>query len=341
MKNSKIILVIAILAVVAVATVAGVMLYKPQNATLKIGYLPAASYGLVWIAYESDLFESEGLDVTLVEYQNVGQLVTALASGAIDGAPLTSVAIAAFIKNVDMTIVAGNSFDGTALVTQSGANITSISDLSGLNVGTVAQVPGDFVFKRALSESEINVTYTTYLTPADALGALENGTVDASMLWEPYASLSEFRNLTIAIWDEAIYPSDYPCCLQVFSSNFVKANSATVVKFIKALIKAEAYTVSNPSESLSYVRKYIPGISIQIVYNSIFYEDPALGRTRNPLSAYFNTTDLQSFYQLLVPSVLTQNDFATLLSKIDSTKYFSAINSLKSEGFTLPQRYLN
>jgi len=52
------------------------VLYKPPNAALKIGYLPAASYGLVWIAYESGIFENEGLDVTLVEYPNVGQLAS-------------------------------------------------------------------------------------------------------------------------------------------------------------------------------------------------------------------------------------------------------------------------
>lgn len=332
---------IAILAVVIVAVVAGAMLYKAPNAKVRIGYLPAASYGLIWVAYESDLFEKEGLDVTLIEYQNVGQLVMALANGSIDGAPLTSVAIAGFIRTVDITVVAGNSFDGTALVSRGDLNITSINDLSGLKIGTVAQVPGDFVFKSAISDASINVTYYDYLTPADALTALENGVVNASMLWEPYASLSEYRNLTVSIWDESVYTSDYPCCLQVFSSSYLKANPGTVVKFIKALVKAESYTVSNPTDSLSYVRKYIPSVPLQIIYNSIFYNDTLLGRARNPLSAYFNTTDLQSFYQLLVPSVLTQNEYATLLSKLDATNYYSAINSLKGEGFTLPQRYLN
>ena len=87
------------------------------------------------------------------------------------------------------------------------------------------------------------------------MAALENGTVDASMLWEPYASLSEFRNLKIAVWDGEIYASDYPCCLQTFASSFAKANSGTIVKFIRALIKAEAYTASNPGESLPMFAK--------------------------------------------------------------------------------------
>ncbi|HPC27404.1 MAG TPA: hypothetical protein PKX17_01620, partial [Candidatus Methanomethylicus sp.] len=59
----KKILVVAIVAVIAIAAVAGFMLYKPPNAALRIGYLPAASYGLIWIAYESGMFESEGLEV--------------------------------------------------------------------------------------------------------------------------------------------------------------------------------------------------------------------------------------------------------------------------------------
>ncbi|MGC8936214.1 MAG: ABC transporter substrate-binding protein [Candidatus Methanomethylicaceae archaeon] len=335
MKKAYLLVII----VLVVAVAAGFALYKPPPTKVRIGYMPAASYGLIWIAYEKGYFAQEGLDVTLKEYSTVAQLVGALYSKEIDGAPITSIALAAFIKNIDARIVAGNSLDGTALVTHETLAISNISDLSGLTLGTVQYVPGDYVFKRAISTSSINITIREYLSPPDALSALESGSVNASLLWEPYASLAEFRKLSVCLWDADIYGKDYPCCLQAFSDSFIKSNPDAVTKFIRALIKAEVLAYSNTNEALPMVKKYLPNIPVEIVYKSVFYIDPDLGRARNPLSAYINPNDLRDFYSLLVPSLITQNDFNLLLSKIDISYYQNAILSLKSENFPLPSKY--
>lgn len=332
-------LIIAALVVVVVVAAFGLTLYKPPQTKVRIGYMPAASYGLIWVAYEKGYFAEEGLEVTLKEYPTVAQLVSALYSKDIDGAPLTSVAIAAFIKNLDARVVAGNSLDGTALVSNKTLVISNLQDLSGMRLGTVQYVPGDFVFKQAISKMNVNLTIREYLSPPDALTALEAGSVDSSLLWEPYASLAEYRNLRIAIWDAKVYP-DYPCCLQVFSESFIKSNPEAVTKFIRALIKAEVFAYTKTDEALPMVKKYLPGVPIEIVYKSIFYIDPELGRARNPLSAYFNYNDLRDFFSLLVPSLLTQSEYNFLLSKIDTAYYQNALTSLKKEGFALPSKYV-
>ncbi|MDH5810766.1 MAG: ABC transporter substrate-binding protein [Candidatus Verstraetearchaeota archaeon] len=331
--------ILVAITVIVVAAFAGFVLYKPPPIKIRIGYMPAASYGLVWVAYEKGYFAQEGLEVTLKEYPTVAQLVGALYSKEIDGAPITSVALAAFIKNLDIRIVAGNSLDGTALVTNRTFSISSIKELSGMRLGTVQYVPGDYVFKDVISKSSVNITIKEYLSPPDALSALESGAVDASLLWEPYASLANYRNLSISIWDAKVYNRDYPCCLQAFSESFIKSNPDAVTKFIRALIKAEVFAYSNTNESLPMVKKYLPGIPIEIVYYSIFYTDPELGRARNPLSAYINYGDLRDFYSLLVPSLISQNDYILLLSKIDLTYYQNALTSLKRENFPLPSKY--
>ncbi|MBC7113480.1 MAG: ABC transporter substrate-binding protein [Candidatus Methanomethyliales bacterium] len=336
MKKAYILVIVVILVAVAFT---GSMLYKPPPTKMRIGYMPAASYGLIWIAYEKGYFAQEGLEVTLKEYPTVAGLVDALYSKKIDGAPVTSVALAAFIKNLDVKIVAGNSLDGTALVTNQTFSISNIEGLSGMRLGTVQYVPGDYIFKDAISKSGVNVTIKEYLSPPDALSALESGAVDASLLWEPYASLAKYRNLSISLWDAEIYGKDYPCCLQAFSESFVKSNPEAVTKFIRALIKAEVFAYSNTNESLPMVKKYLPGIPIQIVYDCVFYIDPELGRARNPLSAYINYGELRDFYSLLVPSLISQNDYTLLLSKIDLTYYQNALTSLKQENFPLPSRY--
>ena len=86
------------------------------------------------------------------------------------------------------------------------------------------------------------------------------------------------------------------------------------------------------------VKKYIQNVPLEIIYKSV-YNDPALGRARNPLSAYFNISELQSFYQILVPSLITQNDCNSLMTKMDGSYYQNAIAALKREGFILPEKY--
>ncbi|MEM4479538.1 MAG: ABC transporter substrate-binding protein [Candidatus Methanomethylicaceae archaeon] len=314
------------------------IIYKPPPIKIKIGYIPAASYGLLWIAYEKGYFNNEGLEIELKEYPSVAQLAIALYNKEIDGAPLTSVAIAAFIRRIDIVIVAGNSLDGTALI--SNYKFSKLEDLSGKIIGTVQYVPGDFVFKEVFSKINLNVSLKEYLSPSDALQALESGIVDAALLWEPYASLAEYRNLTIVLWDGQVYPQDYPCCLQVFLSSFVKSNPEAITKFIRALIKAEKLAYENPSEAFPLVKKYLPAIPPEIVYKSIFYNDPLINRTRNPISAYISKESLISFYSLLVPSLISQYDYSLLISKIDLSYYEKAINSLRAEGISLPSKYL-
>ncbi len=324
---------------VIVAAVGFVFLYKPPATNMRIGYLPAASYGIVWVAYEGGFFEEQGLNVTLIEYASVPDLVTAFTKNEIDGAPLTSVAIAAFIKNLDSIVVAGNSLDGTALVAKNSSGISSIGDLEGKTVGTVLYVPGDFVFKQVMKEQGINATFSTFLSPADALLALENDQIQAAFLWEPYSSLASYRGLSLVQWDKQVYPMDYPCCLQVFKSSFVSKNPEVVTKFIKALIKAEAFTYSKPGEALPMIKKYLPGMPWEIIYDSIIRIDPDISQARNPLSGYFNKSELQSFYQLLIPSILSINDYNLLVSKLDSGYYSNALSELKKEGFSLPSKY--
>jgi NitT/TauT family transport system substrate-binding protein len=172
MNRRLVLAAIAVITLAAIGGVAGVLLYKPPQPSMKVGYIPAASYGLLWIAQKNGYFAEQGINVTLREYASVGQLVAALASGEIDGAPVTSIALVAFVKSLDIAIVAGNSLDGTALVTSNTSGIASLNDLSGLSLGTVQYVPGDFVFKRAIAQGTVNVTIREYLTPSDALTEL-------------------------------------------------------------------------------------------------------------------------------------------------------------------------
>ncbi len=335
-KTYFIIPVIIIITSILISSFAPTIFSTPIK--VRIGYMQAASYGLLAIAYEKGYFKEEGLEVELKEYPSVASLVTALYNKEIDGVPLTSVAIAAFISKLDIRIVSGNSLDGTALISH--RKISNLEELSGMKLGTVQYVPGDFIFRKVITEKNITVEIKEYFSPPDALLALENGVVDASLLWEPYVSLAEYRNLTIGLWDFNVYNKSYPCCLMVFSDSFIKSNPPDVItKFIRALIKAETFGYKNPGEALPLIKKYLPLVPVEIIYKSIFYIDENIGKARNPISAYIDYDLITSFFSLLVPSLISQRDYDLLISRIDLTYYQKAISSLKAEGFSLPKYY--
>jgi len=191
--------------------------------------------------------------------------------------------------------------------------------------------------KYVLSKQNITPNFVEYLTPADALNALESGQVPIALLWEPYVSLAEFRNLSVVMWDKEFYPEMYPCCLQVFTKSFVQKHPDLVVKFIRALIKAEKYAYEDPYHAALLAKKYIPGVPAELIYKCTLYVDPKLGRARNPVSAVIDMPSLEKFTEMMVEvGFISQKTGQVLLERVDLKYFQQAVDQLKKEGFQLP-----
>jgi NitT/TauT family transport system substrate-binding protein len=326
--------VLIAIVVVVIAIVAGLTLIEPAGPThVRVGYIPATTSMLVWVAYENGYYEEEGLDVELIPFNGVTDEAVAFARAEVDGGPLTGVATACFAENARLIIVGGNSLDGTALCCrpEDAGKYRSIQDLEGTSISTVKYAPGDVILRHALKEYQISVNMTYVFGPPNAIYSVAKGLDDVGLLFEPFASLSEAEggNVTLCMWDKDIYDIEYPCCLQVFTESFVNAHPDDVVKYLRAMVKAQEFCETNPDEAVRLTAHYMPEfISPDVTYRSTFYKDPALdGRTRNPLDMTLYMEDLENYTDMIVDlGLLSQRDAERFLQRVDLSYWNKALS---------------
>ncbi|MHC1589490.1 MAG: ABC transporter substrate-binding protein [Candidatus Hecatellaceae archaeon] len=323
--RKKLLLTVVLVVIVVAAVFSGLSLVRMGPEKIRVGYLPAATYTLLWVAYEKGYFEEEGLHAALKAYSNVGEIATALSKGELDGAPLTAVAAAAFAERGKFLIVGGNSTCGTALAcrAEDAGKYRKLEDLEGVKMATVLYVPGDVVVRYKLMEKKINVELKVLFTPSDALTALKKKSVDVALLWEPFASEAEEEGYKIFLWDKEVYDIIYPCCLQVFREDFARNHRDIVVKYLKAMIKAQEFCEQSPHEAAEIAAQYIPeefGVSKEVIYRSTFYMDPKLGRARNPLDMKLHMEDLQEFTRMMRNiGILSPRMAAEFFGRVDAS----------------------
>ncbi|HID18382.1 TPA: hypothetical protein EYP27_02455 [Candidatus Bathyarchaeota archaeon] len=323
MKKWQLVVVAIAVVMVIVATTLTVMPVAPRE--VRVGYIPAATYALVWVAYEKGYFEEEGLKVTLKSYAGVGDLATAIIKGEIDGAPLTAPAAVIFAEKGRYIIVGGNSICGTALVCkpENAGKYRVVADLDEVRLAGVRYVPGDTIIRYVLAKENISFKLTLCLSSADGLTACKKDMVDVAIVWEPFVSLAEQEGMAIAFWDKDLYDAPYPCCIQVFKEDFVRGNPDTVVRYLRALITAEKFCVENPKEAAALSFKYmseVPGISEEIVYRSVFWVDPRIDRPRNPLDTKLYVDYLKKYVEMMVElEMVSKKDAAAFLARVDSS----------------------
>jgi NitT/TauT family transport system substrate-binding protein len=309
---------IAVVVVIVIAILTAMVPVAPRE--VRVGYIPAASYALVWVAYEKGYFEEEGLKVVLKGYANVAELATAISKGEIEGAPLTAPAAALFAEKGRYIIVGGNSVGGTALVCkpENAGKYRVAADLDGVKLASVRYVPGDTVIRYVLAEEDISIKLTLCLSSTDALTACKKDMVDVAILWEPFVSLAEREGMAVVFWDKDLYDAPYPCCLQVFMEDFVRENPDTIVRYLKAMIKAERFCKENPEKAAALSYKYMPTVPREIIYRSVFWEDPDLGRARNPLDMNLHPEYLKKYTNMMVElGMISKRDAAAFLARID------------------------
>jgi taurine transport system substrate-binding protein len=146
---------------------------------------------LVIIATRMNYFQDNGLDVSIKYFPSAGDLVTAMAAGALHigaggtvptttlragGFPAVVLAQQADISNVQEVIVAKDITEPKDLIGKKfGANFGTISEMLATTVLNRFHVPAD------------KVTLVN-LGPADMVTALIRGDISAAALWEPWCT---------------------------------------------------------------------------------------------------------------------------------------------------------
>ncbi len=207
---------------------------------------------LVYIAQEQNYFVQNGLNVTIMNYTSGMAAVNDVLNGKLDIAATAEFPLVInALKGENISALAGiGKFQLQDLIARKDRGIENISDLVGKTIGvplgTISQFYiGRFLELNGLSLQDINVVN---VTPTGAKDAIMNGTVDAVIIWQPYAyDIEDQLGSNAIVWSPQSNQALY--IVEVANNNWINENPAIVTRFIKSLAQAETYYINNPSET--------------------------------------------------------------------------------------------
>lgn len=152
-KKNWIILIIAIIIVAIVAGAFFLTSNSNQGEVVKVGYLPSDHNAALFVAQAQKQYEKNNITVIEYQFNNGGDLMTAMASGDIDiGYVGITPALGSIQKGVPVKIVSGVQTEGSAVVVGSDSGITNITQLKGKEVAS----PGAYSIQNMLLMYELS-----------------------------------------------------------------------------------------------------------------------------------------------------------------------------------------
>ncbi len=219
---------------------------------------------------EEGYFADEGLNVILAQFSSAAELASGLESGKLDVAFIGSVPSLTFqSQGHSLTVFGGAMTNGRGYVIKpefvENSDITGIELLKGRNVASVKNSVQDaellILLKNAgieVGEGEDKVNIVYFDSQKDAYAALMNDSIDAALVYSPYASLVEGQRYKIVYrCSEETALQNQPCCRQVAETGNLTANPNTFAAFERALIRAYNFSQTDENGTVADVKKYI------------------------------------------------------------------------------------
>ena len=259
-KNTKI---IGLTIVIVVFLLIIFTLYGMSNEntdTVKIGYLPTDHDAALFVANATGMYKDAGIEVELYEYNNGGDMMSAMASGDLDvGYVGITPVIYSISKEVPVKIVAGAQNEGSGLLSHS-SSVKSASDLKGKIVAT----PGESSIQSVLLKYDLKkngLNFSDIESPSMKVSsmndALRTKSIDAMLTYEPYVTISkEINNQTLVENSSDILP-DHPCCVVVMNEKFLSGHSDKANKILDIHKKATEKIKENPEGMVKYLPPHI------------------------------------------------------------------------------------
>lgn len=256
LKLSALAAITSVVALVAMGCANGTTDRQGEGGLTKITYASfAGPTGIpAKFGQSKGFFKKAGLDVTFVKAEDPVALV---ASGDADLADndTTSSLIAAG-KGAPIKLVSSMFRSKGPFYLIGAAGIDSIKDLKGKKVGIGRKGSGMEAYTKVILHKnglrDSDVTYIPNGSYQAAYASVDNGTVDATIIHEPFVSLAESEGkakLLAKGWD---YLPTFHTGVEIASDRFIKENPEALKKFLAAYFKAAVYAKAHQDEFLTF-----------------------------------------------------------------------------------------
>lgn len=233
---------------------------KVEKSKITLGLLPILDVASVHVAIKKGYFKEEGLEVEPKIIQGGAAAIPGLISGDLDMTFGNWVSFFAAeskdaAKAVDGIKLVSDGYQAKPemflIVTGAGSSIKSPKDLAGktIAINTFKNI-AELTAKATLEANDVDpgsVTFKEFAFP-DMQAALENKTVDAAFLVEPFITRAQRAIGSVTVLDAASGPTDnIPIAGYAVSGKFAKENPNTVAAFQRAMAKGQKDAADRPT----------------------------------------------------------------------------------------------
>lgn len=236
-------------------------------------------YAPQYVALEKGFFEDEGLTVELQTTWGGDKTMTALladhADIALVGAETSIYVYAQNSKDHAVNFAQLTQTDGTFLVAKESKDNFSWDQLKdesflGQRKGGMPQMVGEFVLKKHGIDPHSDLDLIQNIDFANIPGAFVSGDAEYVQLFEPTASMlvKEGKGHIVASFGEE--SGLVPYTVFMAKQSYLKDNKENVMKFTRAIYKAQQWVAENSAEDIAKViQLYFEDTEIDILTSSM------------------------------------------------------------------------
>jgi ABC-type nitrate/sulfonate/bicarbonate transport system substrate-binding protein len=212
---------------------------------------------LAYVAEEYGLFDENGLDVTITNFDS-GK---AAADDLIDGnADIATSAVAVFVNNgfndPDLKVLSTiATLDIQGLIARKDKGISSPSDLAGKKIGVTKKSQGEFNLGIFLLYNEVSLDDVELINlgPKEIIDLLISGEIDAGFSWEPnlYIAKNKLGDNAL-VWKTNVPSFDF---ILLSKDEWLDKNPDVVKRFMASIVQAEDYVKQHNGRSLTFMKE--------------------------------------------------------------------------------------
>lgn len=229
---------------------------------IRMAYNPQTGNILGFIAIDKGFDKAEGVQIKLIPFSNSTDALNALQSNKVDiGVSFGTTAPLTFItKGADFSIFGGYVSGGMPVYAEPNFDYKGVESFVGKKIAVARMYTPEIVWRGAMMKAGLDpnkdTTILEFKRPAEVLEAVKSGKADVGIGTNSTYLQAVKAGLKIITWTNDLDPM-HVCCRSVAKTTWLKEDPDTVVRFLRAWIRAEAYLLDNPEESVKINANYL------------------------------------------------------------------------------------